>query len=298
MAIYELKNDKLKMKVESFGAELKSLVNIKDGVEYMWNADPSFWPRTSPVLFPFVGRLKGLKYDYKGKTYKAPVHGFARDTEFELIERTEDSLKFEIKDSDKTQEVYPFSFTFQINYKLENHSLKVQYFVKNIDTKELYFSLGGHPGFHCPMPGKIESRADCYIGFKGEKTLEKIKCRDIDLETGLAKETFTEYTLEDGLLNIKDDMFKDDALVLEEQIKQVTLAGKDKKPYLTFQMDAPVYGIWSCVKPGAPFICIEPWFGRCDRKNYNGTFEEREYQNKLLPGEELKKEYKIIIENL
>lgn len=297
MAIYEIENNQLKIRVESFGAELKSLMNKRNKTEYLWSGDPSFWPRTSPVLFPFVGRLKGLEYIYDGKTYPAPVHGFARDTEFDLVNSTENSLTFEIKDTDRTREIYPFSFVFQICFRLEDNSLKVQYDVRNTGEKEMYFSLGGHPGFNCPLPGKAEKRADCYIGFRGKTKPDKIKCRDIDLKTGLAKDSFTEYELEDGMLKIQDDMFKNDALVLEEQINQVTLSGKDRKPYLTFRMDAPVYGIWSCVRPGAPFVCIEPWFGRCDRINYDGAFEKREYQNKLSAGEEFKKEYKIIIEN-
>lgn len=295
MAVYELKNEKLALQVVSLGAELKSLKRLKDGTEYMWKADPEYWKRTAPVLFPFIGRLKGLQYYYEGVCYQAPVHGFARDTEFEMIEQTEKSLTFEMRDSEETRTVFPFSFLLRIRYELEGMCLKVKYLVKNTGKKKMYFSIGGHPGFNCPLPGRDEKRSDCYIGLKGNHPIEKINCRGIDLETGLAKETFQEYILDEGQLSIKDDMFKDDALVLENQINEVTLAGKDRKPYLTFHMDAPVYGIWSCVKDASPFICIEPWYGRCDRMNYEGTFEEREFQNELDADGIFEKEYSITI---
>lgn len=298
MAEYELKNKKLAIRVESLGAELKSLKTNENGTEYMWSADPEYWPRTAPILFPFIGRLKNSQYRYKGKTYTISPHGFARDTEFELAKRTENSLLFEIKDSEKTREVYPFPFILRLCYELEDHSLKVKYFVKNTGNDLMLFSIGGHPGFNCPLKGTAEKRSECFLLFKGKQPLTGIHCRDIDMSTGLAKNTFTDFSLNQGKLQIKDDLFKDDALVLENQIDGVSILGKNGKPYLTFQMDAPVYGIWSCVKEGSPFVCIEPWFGRCDRTDFEGSLEEREFQNSLKPGETFEKEYRIILENI
>lgn len=246
--------------------------------------------------FSFVGRLKGLKYTYEGVTYQAPVHGFARDTEFAMIKQDANSMTFEIKDTEKTWEVYPFAFTFQIKYVLEGMQLKVEFAVSNPGKKEMFFSLGGHPAFACPLDRETEKRADYCIGFYHEgKALSDISCRDVNLQTGLVLETYQEYALEDGLLPISDDMFADDALVLENQIDQVTLVKPNGKPYVTFKMDAPVYGIWSSVKPASPFICIEPWYGRCDAENYTGTFEEREYQHRLEPGEKFTAAYTVVV---
>ncbi len=298
MAIYELKGEQLSIRVEGKGAELKSLIELSTGEEYMWNADPEFWPRTSPVLFPFVGRLKGQQYTWQGKTYKPPVHGFGRDMEFELLARTKDSMRFGIRDTESTREVYPFSFSFEIEYRLNGKELKVSFLVKNTGAEEMFFSLGAHPGFVCPKNyGKTDGkRSDCYIGFAGEKRPDRLVSRGVDMNTGLVNDLYTEYELQDGMLPIKDDLFAQDALVLENyQVNQVALAGPDRKPYVTLKMDAPVYGIWSSVKPGAPFICIEPWFGRCDALTFDGELAQREYQNRLDAGETFEASYTVTI---
>lgn len=290
MAVYELKGEAASIKVAGMGAELQSYVNLATGQEYMWSGDPAFWGRVSPVLFPLVGRLNGKKYTYKGKTYYPPVHGFARDTEFELLEKTENSMRFGIHDTESTREVYPFSFSFEILYELLGKNLKVTFFVRNKGEEPMYFALGAHPGFVCPKE-KGGRRADCYLGFGGA---DSIVSREVDMNTGLVTDHYEEYTLEEGLLPITDDMFDKDALVLEGgQIHEVSLHGADGKPYVTLEMNAPVYGIWSCVTPGAPFICIEPWYGRCDALGFEGDFEEREYQNKLEAGEEFVTSYTV-----
>ena len=294
MAVYELKGDALSIRVDGNGAELKSLTENATGQEYMWDADAECWPRTSPVLFPFVGRLKEQKYVYNGKTYeKIPQHGFARDEEFTLTEQTEDSLRFCLRDSDKTRECFPFSFCLEIAYRLAGKKLFVSFLVRNEGQEEMFFSLGAHPGFVCPK-NTGEKRSDYYIGFDAD---EKLISRNIDMSTGLAKDQYTEYKLEQGLLPVADDLFKNDALVLENnQVHRVSLLTPDKKPYLTLQMDAPVYGIWSSVKPGAPFICIEPWFGRCDALSFEGELQDREYQNCLQAGAQFHAEYAVTIE--
>lgn len=296
MVMHELKGESLSISVASVGAELKSLKKNENGKEYMWSGEPEFWPRTSPVLFPFVGKLKGQQYTYDGKKYNPPVHGFARDTEFSLSEKTENSLHFIIKDTSETKKVYPFDFEFEIIYKLEGNSLKVTYVVKNTGKEEMFFSLGAHPGFLCPL-NEEEKRSDCFIGFaKNETPLDKIVNRFVDMNTGLVTNEYNDYALKDGNLPIADDLFANDALVIEKnQVNKVSLLDADGIPYVTLEMEAPVYGIWSCVKPGAPFICIEPWFGRCDALNFEGGLEDREYQNSLLAGEVFRTQYTITI---
>lgn len=294
MAVYELKGEDLSIRVDGTGAELKSLTENATGQEYMWSADPKYWQRTSPVLFPFVGRLKEQKYLYRGKTYEnIPQHGFARDEEFTLIGQTEDSLRFRLQDSEKTRQWYPFSFSLEIGYRLAGKKLFVSFVVRNEGKEEMFFSLGAHPGFICPK-NTGEKRSDYFIAFD---TKEKLISRNIDMATGLAKDQYTEYKLEQGLLPVADDLFQADALVLENhQVHSVSLLTPDKKPYLTLQMDAPVYGIWSSVKPDAPFICIEPWFGRCDALSFEGELGDREYQNSLQAGGEFYAEYAVTIE--
>lgn len=295
--MYELKGEALTIQVEGKGAELKSLKENADGTEYMWSADPKYWSRTSPVLFPFVGRLKGKQYVYRGKTYEMTPHGFARDMEFALLAQTEDSLRFGIRDTEETRAVYPFSFAFEICYSLSGKELKVSFLVRNEGEEEMFFSLGAHPGFVCPKPegGKaVCRRSECFIGFDEE---EQIVSRGVDIHTGLVSDRYTTYQLEDGLLPIADNLFENDALVLEgEQVHRVSLMNADRKPYVTLKMDAPVYGIWSNVDPEAPFICIEPWFGRCDAWNFEGSLEEREYQTRLAAGEVFETAYTVTLE--
>lgn len=294
MIMHELKGEVLSIGVASMGAELKSLK--RDGKEYMWSAEPQIWPRTSPVLFPFVGRLKGQQYTYKGETFTPPVHGFARDTEFVLLEQTDNSLHFGIKDSEATRAVYPFSFEFEMIYALEGNQLKVTYIVKNNGKEDMLFSLGAHPGFMCPLEADGK-RSQCFIRFEKDGVgLDKLVSRCVDMNTGLVTYEYDDYALQNGNLPIADDLFKNDALVLEgSQVNKVSLIDENGISYVTLEMDAPIYGIWSSVKPGAPFICIEPWFGRCDAIDFDGELSDREHQNKLGAGEEFKAEYTVTI---
>jgi len=290
--IYELTTGVIDLKIKSLGAELISLYDKTTDTEYMWDANPEFWSRTSPVLFPFVGKLKNQQYTYKGQTFNPKPHGFARDMEFEVVESTDDKIVFHIKDDEKTKAVYPFSFDFFIQYKVEGRQVTVSFKVKNNTDEDMYFSLGAHPGFKCPL-NREENRRDYYIGFDGA---DKIISRGVDISTGLVNEQNTEISLEDGLLPIADDLFQNDALVLENnQVKKVTLYNAEKKPYLSLEMEAPVYGIWSAATLASPFVCIEPWFGRCDASNFSGSLQEREYQNVLNPGQCFKTHYTISV---
>lgn len=292
MKTYELTNGVMNAKIRTLGAELISLQKCSTGQEYMWKADLEYWSRVSPVLFPFVGKLKNQQYSYNGTVYCPKPHGFARDMVFAVIEKEEDRIVLEITDSEETMKVYPFQFVFRIAYKLEGESLNVSFLVINKGENDMYFSLGAHPGFACPLR-EDENRKDCYIGFD---YVEKLNSRGVDIQTGLVNGVYREYPLENGLLSIADNMFENDALVLEKQgITTVTLYDKEKVPYLSLKMDAPVYGIWSAAKEGAPFVCIEPWFGRCDASDFVGKLEEREYQTCLEAGEKFESYYVITV---
>ncbi len=151
MAVYELKNEKVSILVNSHGAELKSLRRLSTGTEYMWKADPQFWGRTSPVLFPFVGSLKEKEYKTKGEVYPMSQHGFARDMEFELVSQDENEIWFELKSSEETLKKYPYEFILKLGYKLLDEGVEVLWQVENPGQEELPFSIGGHPAFNCPI---------------------------------------------------------------------------------------------------------------------------------------------------
>lgn len=292
MAMYELAGKEISIQVSSLGAELKSLKDNATGQEYMWRADPEYWGKTSPILFPFVGRLKNQSYTYEGRVYKQKPHGFARDMVFELCNRTSDTLWLGIQDTQETKEGYPFSFSFQIGYEIVGKSLRVLYRIENRDTCEMFFSVGAHPAFACPLR-EGEKRADYFLKFGN---LDNILSNGVDMSTGLATHSYQEYVLEQGILPIDDYLFEQDALILEgHQVNEVSLLLPDKTPYITLRMDAPVYGIWSCVKPGAPYVCIEPWFGRCDDVDFRGELQDREWQQKLEAGKVFETMYEIFL---
>ena len=151
---YILENDTLRVEIESFGAEIKSVKRKADGREYMWCGDPKYWGRTSPVLFPFVGAPKNKEYRYEGRTYSMGQHGFARDMEFTLEAQEGKSIWFVLSSTEETYAKYPFRFRLHIGYTLDENEVSVHWKVDNTDEKPMYFSIGAHPAFLCPINGE------------------------------------------------------------------------------------------------------------------------------------------------
>ena len=291
MALYSLKNAQITISVDSFGAELKSLKKTAADTEYMWDARPEYWKRTSPVLFPIVGSLKNGRYQYDGKEYPMSQHGFARDMEFELRQQTQEELKFVLRATEETKEKYPFDFELEIGYRLDENNLIVSWKVTNRDSREMYFSIGGHPAFLCPIDDS-GTQTDYKLSFD---TNDKITAAIIGNGGTLSART-KKYALKDGMMDITADLFDEDALIIEHnQAHKVSLCDPQGQPYLTVSFDAPLFGLWSPAKKNAPFICIEPWYGRCDRETFDGDLSEREYGNRLAPSEEFCTEYTITI---
>lgn len=280
MAIYGLKNETVEIQIQSKGAELKSLKRRSDGTEYLWNADPAFWGRTSPVLFPFVGGVKNKEYRTKGQTFSMGQHGFARDMEFALLSQTNEEIWFELVSSEETLARYPYQFALKLGYRIEGRQVIVQWKVENPGRENLPFSIGGHPAFYCPIdPGT--SQSECFVDF-GD--VDEIASTRIS-EKGLAAKDKDVYRLTEGRLALEEHLFDHDALVVEDrQTNTVSLCGKDKIPYLKVIMDAPLFGVWSPPGKKAPFVCIEPWYGRCDDEDFEGTLEERKWGNLIGPG--------------
>lgn len=280
MAVYELKNDVIAIVVDSHGAELKSLKKLGSGVEYMWCGDAKYWGRTSPVLFPFVGSLKDKCFVTKGKTYPMTQHGFARDMEFELYSQGEDEIWFVLSSNEETYAKYPYDFVLKLGYSLKENQVKVMWRVENNASEMMPFSIGGHPAFNCPID-EGRGQTDYFLDF-GD--VDEIVSTRIG-EGGLVSGCMDVYSLNDGKLAITDNLFDHDALIIEEnQTQEVALCKKDGTPYLKVIMEAPLFGVWSPPGKQAPFVCIEPWYGRCDSEYFDGTLEEREWGNEVEPG--------------
>ncbi len=278
--IYNLENDFLKISVDTHGAELSSIWNKKENKEMLWQGNPEFWGRRSPVLFPVVGKYKNGKTTYQGKEYSLGQHGFARDSEFTLVEQNESKLVFALGSNDETLTKYPFNFRLVCSFELKNGTIIVGWNVENTDDKTIYFSIGAHPAFYCEKSKTVltmnkENLKYSLVNADGLYTPEK-------------------YDVDSSFV-LHDNIFDKDALIIENSnVTEVSLVDDDKK-YLTVKFDAPLFGIWSPTKKNAPFVCIEPWFGRCDGADFNGDITEREWGNSLSLGENWYKEYEIII---
>lgn len=290
--VYTLKNDVLEVKVKSVGAEIISVK--KERKEYMWQADAAFWGRTAPVLFPFVGGLKGKQYRYKGKTWSMGQHGFARDMEFRAVSESDTTLEMELKESPETMENYPFRFCLRISYELKENHLRVGWKVENTNDDRMYFSIGAHPAFQCPFE-KEEKQSDYALLFrKDNRPLPEIVSAVI--ENGLVGEGVRKFELQEGLLPITPDLFSTDTLVLENgQVNEVSLLDARKKEYVRVSFDMPLVGIWTPIEKNAPFLCIEPWCGRCDDADFDGELPERKWGNKLEKGGTFSASYEISI---
>ena len=277
-----LENEKLKVEIDTFGAEVKSIMNKKDCKEYMWYGNPKFWGRTSPVLFPFVGSLKDKKYNWQGKEYTMGQHGFARDNEFVLDSQTDNEIWFSFASNEKTLEKYPFDFVLRIGYKLDDNKVDVIWKVENPANKEMYFSIGAHPAFLCPVHGE-DKKTGYKLFFDG---VNEIHHHGNDVALGLAIREDIVLPLDNGRVTITDDFFDRCTYMIEgNQTKCVGIEDSEGKRIVDVEFDTPLFAIWSPEKKQAPFICIEPWYGRCDAIDFAGDISEREFTNVLKAGE-------------
>lgn len=290
MALFQISNDKITIQVDSMGAELKSLKDVASGREYMWNADPKYWKRTSPVLFPLVGGLKDGVYRLDGREYPMGQHGFARDMEFKLKSQAAHEIWFTLESDSETSGKYPYPFQLELGYELADKTVTVKWRVKNPAKECMYFAIGGHPAFLCPIEDGTK-QTDYKIRFDAKEQVISSS-----LENGLIIDKSNTYTLQNGILPVTEHLFDGDALVIEhDQAHRVSLVKPDGTDYLTVEFDAPLFGIWSPPRKQAPFICIEPWYGRCDRAGYEGEWKDREWMQALDAGEIFEAEYKVTV---
>lgn len=264
--MHKLSNNHLTIGILPLGAELRSVINNITNKEYIWQADPSVWNRSSPVLFPFVGRLKNDQYSYQGKTYHLPQHGFARNYNFEVIHQTENELTFELEADESTLENYPFHFNLQLKYTLDANCLNLEYRVENTGSEIMYFSLGAHPAF------VLEDDIDFYsIAFEKEEQFNRHL-----LDAGLRNQQSEIVPMQGNILPLKKDFFENDAIVIKGmQSNVLTLINKHQQKVISLEAtDYPYYGIWA--KSPFPFVCLEPWDGIADSINATGELTEKE----------------------
>ncbi|MBC5838017.1 aldose 1-epimerase family protein [Flavobacterium muglaense] len=275
-------NSDLTAKINHLGAELFSLES--NNKEYIWEGNPEFWGKHSPILFPIVGTLKNNTYSFKGKPYKLSRHGFARDNEFVLIEKQDHRAVFSLKSNTDTLKVYPFDFELQIIYTLAGNDLTIAYQVINSSTTPMPFSIGAHPAI--ALTGDFEKYS---IQFEKNEPLQYHLLED-DL---ISNKTETLSTTDNKVaLNYK--IFENDALIFKTLESDYLTILENKKPLIRVHYkDFPHLGIWT--KTNAPFLCIEPWFGYSDSTETTGNIMQKEGIQILQPKSTFNAEFSIQI---
>lgn len=286
-----LTNAYLSLEVNEEGAELARITSVATGREYLWNADPAYWKRHSPVLFPIVGAVWENTYRHKGRSYRLSQHGMARDKLFQTVSQTARELRFSLSSDESTLAVYPFPFLLEIGYRLEGRCIQVSWTVKNTGREPMYFQIGAHPAFYYPN----RKAGDPARGFFAFDRTEGLQYKLIG-EQGCALPESYPLPLVDGLLPLDVHTFDKDALIFENsQLREVALLDTQRRPVLSLRFTSPVVGLWSPPGKDAPFVCIEPWYGRCDRVGYQGEFKEKDWMQKLEPAEIFEASYCIEI---
>lgn len=255
----KIENQFLSVKIAKKGAELASVVNKSNHLGYLWDGNPTFWAKTSPVLFPIVGTLKENRYRYNDQWYSLPRHGFARDHVFDVEETAKSEVVFRLADTPETFRIFPFHFELRLRYRLTEAALYVTYEVKNTGDEVMYFSIGGHPAFRVPMTDTSRYE-DHYLEFS---ELEDVDHWPITPE-GLIDKLPLPLLNNSRKLNLTRGLFAGDALVLKALKSKSVKLGSDMHDYrVEFGFDGfPYLGIWAA--PGADFVCIEPWCGIAD----------------------------------
>lgn len=277
---YTIHNDSLTVTIKRTGAELCS-VKDTSGFEYMWQAG-DVWPRHAPNLFPIVGSLLDHEYTYDGKNYALSHHGFARNLDFDMLHQSEHSIAFVLTHNEETLKGYPFRFTLLITYTLLDNSLEQRFRVINDDTKSIPVSFGGHPAFNA-------SPVSDYTIVFSER--EDVKSNQLSGPYINSQEV---NIIEGDTIKLDDNTFNNDALIFQGlKSKEVSLVNAASNHKVTMDIsDFPYLGIWA--KPGAPYVCLEPWQGLADYEKHNKKIEDKKGIVALGAGEEIKKSFTMI----
>lgn len=336
-----LKNTALTLNISLHGAELTS---IRDsfGREFLWQADPAFWKRHSPVLFPIVGSLWDKHFRVNGREYEMGQHGFARDMDFRLVSEREDEMWFELKSSPETLAKYPYKFTLRIGYRLEANKIHVMWEVSGDDSQTMWFQIGAHPAFYLPRfvyggsaacasdssrhsdpesgapnlaassasgSGAAGSGADsdsgrasrgCFRlygrGAEGVVPLESFRYIKVSEKQCTDISDVQELNTPGGVMPLDDHTFDIGAYIIgDSQVCRVDLVSTTGLRCVSLEFDTPLVGLWAPSAKDVPFVCIEPWYGRCDRVGFTGEFSERDCVNSLSPGQVFRASYTIIV---
>lgn len=269
---FTLSNSELELSVEKTGLEICSVISQKTGTEYIWQADPEIWGSHAPVLFPIIGALKNGQYRFKGKMYNLPKHGLVRHSDrARLTQHKDNSLSFSLSWDEESLEQYPFKFELLTRYLLSGSTLFIEHTVINHGDGPMYFSLGGHPAFNCPIHND-ETYSDYYLEFEKKET-DSTWLLNSD---GLVSNERRPILNNSKILPLHNNLFDDDALIFKNlKSRKADLVSKESGRILSMDFNGfPYLGIWA--KPAAPFVCIEPWQGIADSADSTQELTQKE----------------------
>lgn len=277
MAIYDISGDKLKAQVRTAGGELCRLATVS-GLELLWDGDPAVWGRFAPTLFPIVGALKDNRMRHHGREYTLPRHGFARDLEWTLKRLSAHAVTLKLVDDAATREVYPFPFELCASFRIEGLSMRVQYDLFNPGDMPILASLGAHPAFRWPILPGVPREAHRMVFEKAESPLLPV----VD-GRGLLASGNMPTPLRNRELDLSDAVFSEDALIFNPVESRFLRYSGPGTPVIEVSWEGfPQLGVWS--KPGAGFVCVEPWRGFASPAAFDGEFGEKPGVFQVGPG--------------
>jgi len=290
---FTLSNGIVELEIAALGAELRSLRRVASPHEYLWQGDPTYWDRRSPILFPIVGKVWQNTAHIDGSDFTLTQHGFARDMIFDKIIDEDRHLAFALRYNEESLKLWPFRFELRIDYKILRNVITVKWKVKNLDRRPMPFQIGAHPGFMYPH-FKAEDPIHGYLSFDAQSPLKST----VIVPGGFAgNDTFDVNLPSDGLLPLTNSTFECDTIVeTTGRVHRVTLHDKNGRPIVTVRHSMPITAMWSPEGGRAPFMCIEPWHGCCDPEGFTGEFTRKPFIETVEPGDTWKTRYEIIIE--
>ena len=287
----KLENNNLIIESKISGAELTRIYSKKFNKEILWKGDPNFWGRHSPILFPIVGRLKDNETIIEDKLYNMSQHGFARDMEFKIVDNNNKSITYKLVSSENTKSYYPYSFELIIKYTLLDNGVNINWIVNNIDSKDIYFSIGAHPAFNIEL-NENSDLSNYYLEF-----ITKDNVSNIYLDGPYSSKIVSVNSL--NTIYLSPELFENDALIYTN-VDGINVKSKKENHYINVSFNSfPLVGIWSPYYKDtnsiAPFICVEPWYGLADNVKSDKIYKNKNYINKLSIGESFNVSYSINI---
>ena len=288
---YTLTSSQAKAVISSKGGELLSFQS-DDGLEYVWQGDPAYWASRAPHLFPYVGRLTDGQYIMDNEKHPLGIHGFFRFQELNLGSQSENSVVLSLVPSQELLEQYDRNFKVILSYELQGSTLKISFQVENLDTRNMYFGYGGHPGFRVPL--------DDALSFQDYDLAFSEKCQPVSI--GMSPSCYVQGNdlplslVNDQILPLEHSLFDNDAIIMRNMASAISLkTSKNPHGVTVSYPQMPYLGLWHKPHSDALYVCIEPWVSLPSRQDVVETFEEKHDMIVLAPQKKYENNWEITI---